>query len=112
VVPRFAEGDSVKGLIAAANGRGFVDAKVLSMHTLAHNAEFYAAGRLVREGDGKQRKFLGPLEVLEEMRREGNKPVLVLIPLEYSKQLTESRDFRGEAIKDNGEIAIVAVTPN
>jgi len=32
--------------------------------------------------------------------------------LEYSKQLTESRDFRGEAIKDNGEIAIVAVTPN
>ncbi|HEX2640389.1 MAG TPA: hypothetical protein VHL50_07455, partial [Pyrinomonadaceae bacterium] len=112
VVPRFAEGDSVKGLIAAANGRGFVDAKVLSMHTLSHNAEFYATGRLVREGDGKQRKFLGPLEVLEEMRREGNKPVLVLIPLEYSKQLTESRDFRGEAIKDNGEIAIVAVTPN
>jgi 4-amino-4-deoxy-L-arabinose transferase-like glycosyltransferase len=112
VVPRFAEGDSVKGLIAAANGRGFVDAKVLSMHTVSHNAEFYAAGRLVREGDGKQRKFLGPLEVLEEMRREGNKPVLVLIPLEYSKQLTESRDFRGEAIKDNGEIAIVAVTPN
>ena len=112
VVPGFADGDSVKGLVAAADERGFGNAKVLSMHTVSHNAEFYAAGRLVREADGKQRKFLGPLEVLEEMHREDDKPVLVLIPLEYSKQLTESRDLRGEAIKDNGEIAIVVVTPN
>ena len=111
-VPRFAEGDSVKGLIAAANDRGFGNAKVLSMHTVSHNAEFYAAGRLVREADGKQRKFLGPLEVLDEMRREGGRPVLVLVPLEYEKQLTESSDFHSESIKDNGELAIVAVSPS
>jgi hypothetical protein len=112
VVPQFADSDSVKSLIAAANERGFNNAKVVSLHTISHNAEFYAAGRIVRDADGKQRKLLGPHDVLEVIRRESGAPVLVLVPLEYLKQLTESTIVRSEVLKDNGELAIAAVTAN
>jgi 4-amino-4-deoxy-L-arabinose transferase-like glycosyltransferase len=109
VVPRFADRDSVKVLLAAASERGFSNASVLGLHTISHNAEFYAAGRIVRDADGKQRKFLGPLDVLEEVRRQSGQTVLVLVPLEYVKQLTENERLRSEVLKDNGELAIVAV---
>lgn len=109
-VPQFAEGDSVKSLIVAANKPGFADSKVLSLHTVSHNAEFYAAGRIVRDADGKQRKFLGPTEIQEQIRREIGRPVLVLVPIEYLKQLTDYTNLRSDVIKDNGELAIVAVS--
>jgi 4-amino-4-deoxy-L-arabinose transferase-like glycosyltransferase len=110
VVPKFADSDSVKGLIATANERGFERSSVLSLHNVSHNAEFYAAGRIVRDTTGKQKKFLGPAEVLEGIRREGHgSTVLVLVPLEYLDQATDSRYFAADVIKDNGELAIVAV---
>ena len=107
VFPWFAETDSVKSLIAAADARGMTNEKVLTLHTISHNAEFYAAGRLLRSEDGKQKKLLGTTEVLEEIRRENGKPVLVLVPLEYLKQLTGSNLIRTEVLKENGELAIV-----
>ena len=45
-VPRYAESDSVKTLIQAANERGYLSNRVLTLHTRSYNAEFYAAGRL------------------------------------------------------------------
>ncbi len=110
VMPKFAETDSVKSLIIAADERGFSNAKVLSLHTTSHNAEFYAPGRLLRSEDGKQKRLLGPLDVLQEIERENGKPVLVLVPLEYLKQLTESEALRTEKIKENSELAIVYVS--
>lgn len=109
-VPKFAEGDSVRSLIEAANARGFSDAKVLSLHTISHNAEFYASGRLLRDTAGKQRKLLGPSEVQGELRRENGGTVLVLVPLEYLHQLTQSDDLATQIIADNGELAITAVS--
>ena len=110
VFPSFAETDSVKSLIAAADARGMTNEKVLTLHTISHNAEFYAAGRLLRSEDGKQKKLLGTTEVLEEIRRENGKAVLVLVPLEYLKQLTDSNLIRTEVLKENGELAIVYVS--
>ncbi len=109
VVPRFADSDSAKSLILAANDRGLSTERVFNMHTISHSAEFYAAGRLLRDPDGKLKKLYGTSEVVSEMQRVNIKTALVIVPIEYQKQLTESNLLHGEIIKDNGELAIVAV---
>lgn len=109
-VPRFAATDSVKALIQAANDRGYSNEKVLSLHTISHNAEFYAAGRLLRDEAGKQKRLYGPGEVLAEITAENGMRVLVLVPLEYLVQLTSNDKLAAEIIGDNGELAIVAVS--
>ncbi|HKX84530.1 MAG TPA: glycosyltransferase family 39 protein, partial [Pyrinomonadaceae bacterium] len=97
-VPMFVKEDSTKYLIEKANERGFAGARVLSMHHISHNAEFYASGRLLRESDGRQKKFLGPTEILAEIRNEEGRTVLVIVPTEYLKQLTETSYLRSEVI--------------
>ena len=109
VVPRFADADSVKRLMETANRSGFTREKVLMLHIVSHNAEFYAAGRLIRDDTGKQRKFLGPAEVLEEIRKSATGAVLVIVPMEYWAQLKQSSLLASNAIDDNGELVIVAV---
>jgi 4-amino-4-deoxy-L-arabinose transferase-like glycosyltransferase len=109
VVPKFAANDSVKELIAEATRRGYGDAEVLNLHMISHNAEFYAAGRLLRSSDGKQRRLWGPAEVQQEIIHRKGEAVLVIVPLEDLKQLTESPTFASEQIAQNSEIAIVAV---
>lgn len=106
--PRFAETDSVKGLLAEANGRGLGNAPVMMLHGVSHNAEFYASGRIVRDTDGKQKRFPAPKEVSEALN---GKPGLVLVPMEYLAQLLESNYLKAELVRDNGEIALVAVYP-
>jgi 4-amino-4-deoxy-L-arabinose transferase-like glycosyltransferase len=108
VVPNFALNDSTKYLIAAANARGYTTEKVLNLHTISHNSEFYAAGRLIREPSGRLRKFLSAAEVLEEIKKE-SQPVLVLVPHEYLHELTESDLVRAEVLNKNAEHAIVFV---
>ncbi|MBC7901294.1 MAG: hypothetical protein H7070_14715 [Saprospiraceae bacterium] len=108
-VPHFAETDSVKSLIAAGDESGMPDAEVLSLNMISHNAEFYASGRLLRSADGKQKKLFGPYDVLKEIERRDGKPVLVLVPLEYLRQLTEYEHLRTKVLKDNGEVAIAQV---
>ncbi len=110
VVPRFAESDSVKTLIQAANSSGYTSNRLLMLHTLAHNAEFYAAGRLLRDPDGKQRRLTGVNEVTDEINAESGRSVLVLVPLEYLSQLTTNEKLKTAVLKDNGELAIAAVS--
>src|SRR4029079_8811416 len=109
VVPDFADGDSVKRLIKTASNKGYSDSNVVCMHHLAHNAEFYAAGRMVRDKNGKLAKLLGPNEVLDEIHRQAQQPLLVLVPLEYEKQLTQTAYLSAEVLASNGEFAIAAV---
>ncbi|MDQ3750738.1 MAG: hypothetical protein M3367_17235, partial [Acidobacteriota bacterium] len=108
-VPAYAQADTTKYLIETANANGYGDAKILNLHTISHNAEFYAAGRLVRDDDGKLKKFLGIALVAEEIRRTGGGDVLVLVPLEYLHELPESNLVESKILADNGELAIVAV---
>ena len=110
VVPRFAETDTVQGLFAAASARGLDNAPVLMLHGLSHNAEFYAPGRIIRDAEGKQKKVFGPPEVRREIRQRGGEQILVLVPLEYLYQLTQSDFLNAEVLKDNGEHALVVVT--
>jgi 4-amino-4-deoxy-L-arabinose transferase-like glycosyltransferase len=110
VVPRFAEYDSVKSLIAAGDERGLSSSRVLTLHTISHNAEFYAARRLLRDENGKQEKLFGATEIASIIANEGGKSVLVLVPIEYQHQLTNAAQLKSEVLKNNGELAIVAVS--
>ena len=109
-LPRFADTDSAKGLFAAASERGYSTGPVYGLHTISHSVEFYAAGRLLRDPDGKQKKLYSAAEVVTEMQRAGARRALVLVPIEYKKQLTESNLLRVEIIRDNTELAIIAVS--
>jgi len=109
VAPKYAYQDSTKGLIETARAQGYEDEKVINLHTISHNAEFYAAGRLIRDENGKLKKFLGVGEVVEEIKRAGGKDVLVLVPLEYLHELPESPIVESKIIDRNGELAIVLV---
>ena len=108
VVPKFANDDSTKRLIAEANARGYSRNEVLSLHTLSHNAEFYAAGRLLRDSEGKQMRLYGPQEVVNEIRRRNGEPVLVLVPNEWASQTLDSPLLDCEVIAKNGEHTILA----
>lgn len=109
VVPNFADDESVKRLIEAADNKGYSTAEVIGLHTLSHNAEFYAAGRLLRTADGKQVKFYGVSEVADEVRRKNGQPVLVLVPNEYAFQTVTNPLIRAEIIAQNRELSILAV---
>ena len=109
-LPSFADSDSVKRLIAEADARGYSDRKVVGLFTISHNAEFYAAGRLLREPDGKQFRLLGTHEIGTTMDRTGEPVLLVLVRPEQQRYLDDVKDLKYERIADNGELAIVAVT--
>jgi hypothetical protein len=111
-VPSFAKSDSVKELFAAADAQGYRDSRVLMLHRISHNAEFYAPGRIVRDADGKAKLLFGPAEVLREIQLGERSPVLVLVPVEYVNQLFTSGRLTSELVKDNGEFALVAVAEN
>lgn len=108
-LPRFAEADSVKTLIQAADERGYASSRVLTLHMVSYNAEYYAAGRLLRNDRGQQIMLEGAQLVLEEARKHAEKPVLVLVPIAHVSQLTDYDRVTAEVIRDNGDIAIVAV---
>ncbi len=108
-VPLLAASETTKYLIENADANGYAGAKIINLHTISHNSEFYGADRLVRNSDGKLKRFPGVTEVLEEIRRGGDKEVLVLVPLEYLHQLPESPLVEAKVLGDNGELAMVAV---
>lgn len=109
-VPRFADSDSVKGLIEAAGQRGYGSQRVFGLHTVSHSAEFYAAGRLLRDPEGKQKKLYGVGEIEPEMRRNGENSALVLVPSEYAGQLAQAPVLNPILIADNGGLSLIAVS--
>lgn len=102
----FTRRDTAKYLLESASNS---DAKVLGLHDVWHSLEFYAAGRLVRDEKGRQIKFEGIGEIAEWMNRETQNEVLVVVPLEYEKQLLETRILSAEKRSDNGAFALFVV---
>ena len=105
----FVHTETVKHLVETANANGYKTEKIVNMHTISHSVEFYGAGRLVREADGKQIRFYGVKEVVEEMDKDNAGQILVLIPLEFLDSLTKSNQVTTQILDDNGELAIVLV---
>lgn len=110
VVPRFADADSTKGLIETANAEGYADEKIVNLYTAAHNAEFYAAGRLLREPDGKLKRYDDFSVLADDLKTSGNTQILVLVPQKDVPDLvgiSDSIDIK--PLGENGELAIILV---
>ncbi|MEP7074990.1 MAG: glycosyltransferase family 39 protein [Acidobacteriota bacterium] len=107
VVPRYAEDDSVKSMIASADKAGYATDKIFSLHTVSHNAEFYGAGRLIRNEDGTQRRFNGVPEIVEEMRGKGMTESLVIMPIAYTREMPIYEMIVPTVLSTNSEFAIV-----
>ena len=101
--------ETVKYLIEKADATGYKNSKIINFHTVSHNSEFYGAKRVVRAEDGKLKRFDGVKELADEIRKDG-KPIVVLVPLEYISQLTESDIVTGNVLANNGELAVVGVS--
>ncbi len=109
VVPNFAKQDSTKHLVETANRKGYKTEKILNLHTINHNIEFYGRGRLVREPDGKLRKFAGIAEIIEYLENERLQSILILVPHEFVSQLTENSLIDAKILDKNAELEFVAV---
>jgi len=109
VVPGFARKESVKELIAAADRHGYTDSPVAAFLTVSHNAEFYAAGRVIRDADGKQRRFVGAHELREYIDQHEGQPLVVLVPKDQVGQLTASDLLETQILDDNGELDVAVV---
>jgi 4-amino-4-deoxy-L-arabinose transferase-like glycosyltransferase len=109
VLPSFADKESVKRLIQSADADGFAQSKVISYRTLSHNAEFYAAGRLIRSDDGKQIRFDDANDLESGIRANGGRAV-VLVPLKQLDSLNTDNVLSVEVLAENTDLAIVNVT--
>ena len=108
-LPGFAEVDSTRGMIGAAAKKGYTSEKILNVNTISHNAEFYGAGRLVRDKDGRQWQFFGVAGVGEHMKKTGESRVLVLTPHHIEKTFLESDLVDAEIIGRDAELTMLAV---
>jgi len=109
VVPPFADAESIKPLIAAADSQGMTSEKIFALHCVPHGAEFYAAGRLLRDASGEQKKLYSGPELKTEMERAGVTRALVIITANYPDDVTVHRFIKSEKLAANGELAIYSV---
>ncbi|HYE66659.1 MAG TPA: hypothetical protein VD966_13810, partial [Pyrinomonadaceae bacterium] len=100
--------ESAFELLSRAAARGYASSPVFQLHTIERTSEFYAAGRVAYGPDGELIKFEGVSEVADAARQSVG-PVLVIVPVEYTGQLTGFTPFETEIIGDNGTVALVAV---
>ncbi len=110
VLPGFADSDSVERLIREADDKGYSHSKVIGFTAVSHNTEFYAAGRLFRDPDGRQSRLNGPADVPKRIAESDGRPLLILTRPDLFKHLENADAFTIERIADNGELIIVAAT--
>jgi 4-amino-4-deoxy-L-arabinose transferase-like glycosyltransferase len=117
-VPGLVKNDTVKYVLADADARGYQRAQVINLHDTFHSAEFYAAGRLIRNmNDGRQKKFEGvgdifrayqdPLSV--DVNHKVELPALVLVPPAHINELTDNPWFNATVLSSNKEFLLVSL---
>ncbi len=109
--PKYAEADSDRILIETANAKGYAAEKITNLFVVSHNAEFYAAGRLVRNTDGKLKRYDNFFILVEDLKRQKPARILVLVPSFTTASITESSLVDSEILADNGDTSIVLVRP-
>ncbi|MGI8787322.1 MAG: ArnT family glycosyltransferase [Pyrinomonadaceae bacterium] len=107
VVPKYARRDSVKSLIETADASGYKGEKITNLYVVSYNAEFYAAGRLVRDADGKMKRYDDFVQLAIELKHQNTPNILVLVPHSNVREVVESPWVEARALDDNGDTAIV-----
>lgn len=103
-----ARGESVRDLLRAADERGYGAAPVLNLHAIERSSEFYAAGRVIYGAAGEPLK-LEDVREIEGYAARGGGSVLVIVPVEFARQILDYFGQRAELIGDNGTHALLAV---
>jgi 4-amino-4-deoxy-L-arabinose transferase-like glycosyltransferase len=106
ILPFYADEESVRSLIAAAEARGFSQHKIMGYQSPSHSAEFYAAGRLLREENGKQ-KYLNDIASLNAL----GEPVLLLVRPNRLEEIVGNDSLNTEVLAFNGKLYVVAIEP-
>lgn len=101
--------ESVAHLLKKADEEGHGALPVFQLHTLERSAEFYAAGRLSYDAEGRPVKFEGAWQAAEATRAGGGR-ALVLVPLEFVEQLNAEPSVEKEFIGENGAFALILLT--
>ena len=109
-LPKFAVDDSVKSLITAANESGYATEKILNFNTISHSAEFYGSKRLLREPNGKQKRFDKADKIAEYMETTKTSRTLVLAPKQFENDLTKEGSLEIKKLRNNRELGIFLVT--
>ncbi|HUF02729.1 MAG TPA: glycosyltransferase family 39 protein [Aridibacter sp.] len=109
VVPRYADDDSAKSLVRAVDEAGFADRKIAGYLVRDHSLEFYAAGRLYREEDGKQKELREPPELAALARTMPGGKLIVVTQEWLVEGLKQSEILRAEVIATRGENAVLVV---
>lgn len=109
VLPSFAKLDSTKHFVQIANSKGYENAKIINMHTINHNIEYYGSGRVLRADDGKLKRVNGTKELTKYLVKKNKEAILVIIPHEFLHELTESDLVQAEVLAKNSELTFVAV---
>src|SRR5690606_5899987 len=110
ILPRFGDADSVERLIREADEKGYAGAPVVGFLTISHNAEFYAAGRVLRNADGTQRRIASNAEIPVAIAETGGNKLLLLVRPEQRHHLESDTILAAEHISGNGELDLVAVS--
>ncbi|MCY7375161.1 MAG: glycosyltransferase family 39 protein [Pyrinomonadaceae bacterium] len=110
----FTKPETVKNMIETIDAKGFADKKIVNLFAVSHNLEFYAAGRLIRETDGKLKRYDDFSVLVRELENAPGKQILVAVSQEVVPSLIEnSLSAKVEVLAENGETAIVSVkSPN
>ncbi|MDQ3131563.1 MAG: glycosyltransferase family 39 protein [Acidobacteriota bacterium] len=106
-VMTYAKHETVKNLIETANANGCANERIVNLYTVSHNLEFYAAGRLVRDADGKLKRYEDFSVLVKELKSGNNKRILVLVPQKDVANLTTDETIEAKILGDNGESALV-----
>ncbi len=100
--------ESVRDLVRLADARGYSSTPVVYMLTDDRTAEFYAGGRLLYRPDGEPFRFDGAQEAAAAARERGG-TALVLVPVQWTNQLTDYKAIETEIIGDNGVLTMAAI---
>ena len=98
--------ESTRELLREASARGLDATPVCGLYVIERTAEFYAAGRIMRDAGGEVLRFEGAAQVLEAARQSGG-TILVFVPLDGIRQLTDYKALNTEIIGDNGSVALI-----
>jgi 4-amino-4-deoxy-L-arabinose transferase-like glycosyltransferase len=107
-VEQAARKETLAGALGAASAQGFGNLPVLNLHTVERSSEFYAAGRVAYDAAGEPLKFEGAGEIEEYLKGKGGQ-ALVIVPLMYEQQLSDSPGLEAKRVSDNGRYALVHV---
>lgn len=105
-VMEYASHETVKNIIKTANDKGFSNEKIVNLYTVSHNLEFYAPDRLIRDTNGKLKKY----EDFSVLIKENKGQILVLAPLKDVPDLLKQQDLAEVSLlAENGESALLSV---